>query len=988
MRLVLEISGRAPVELPAQGKLVLGSDSARTDVSLDGQGVDGVHCAIGKVKGGGWALKDLGSAFGTMVNGERVETARLKAGDTILLGSMRLKVVDPTAAVIEEDEPAPVKSAAPKKKAAPAAKPKSQASSKAKAKTPEIAGYTLDRRIGRGGTGEVWLATQKSLDRRVALKFLSSRLEADPTFVERFQAEARAAAALNHPNVVTVHDVGEGSGHHYLTMEFMAAGCLEERLSALGPIAWREALRVLLDAARGLEYAESRGVVHRDIKPANLMQTEDGITKICDLGLAVQLEQEEVQADGKKIVGTPHFLPPEVLRGERADSRSDLYSLGATAYRILSGHTPFEGETTKEILRGALNDEPEPLALVVPGIPSGVSELVNRLLEKDPADRTPSASVLVRELERLIAEDGASKGAPAAAKGGSKTPLIAVGAVVALGAIAAVMFGGNGDDPPEDPDPGPKPVDQQAATGDGETGTGTGDSETGDNPSDTPGPNEVDEGSAPGTGMDDEAAKELENKAKNALITLNSTQLSDEDRVGALRDLANRFLGTDTSEEALNLADELEAKIAAEQTELAGQDRMRRDLLLTIKAAANLEAEDPPRPGDSLRAMAAVPDQEVWQTDSEFLIERTRLRDQVLDRAVSYANDAIAGAEGQRDAGDFPGMVETCRSIIVLVDLPAMEPEPVQVVTLRAVADRARTMRDNAAAIESDWHEARRNADRAALATSLGGRTGLEAELATCELSAAEERLMGLAAVLVTDADKARASAWAEEVRDAQKGLKLLATTWDAGEWKRKAVLDPSGSSRNVSGVSSRGVTIGTDTIPWADFAGAMRSWDNLFQARLDRDWTAEECSHIAALLRLQAVAHAVDLARSVLGSTGRLSSGEADDLAAGFEYARRWADQSGDTDALEREEAAQAALARALVAYGEERWSEAVAGLEVLLEDHSSSLVVTLLSDGSPWMAADSSPEEDNSSSDNSPGESGPGESGPGETEDDSNGQ
>ena len=263
--------------------------------------------------------------------------------------------------------------------------------------------------------GEVYSAVQESLQRPVALKVVSSRFEADRDFVDRFVAEARAAAALSHPNVVTVHDVGEEAGQHYISMEYMEGGNLEERVTLLGPLPIREAIGVLADATKGLVFAELRGIVHRDIKPANLMQDAFGNTKIADLGLATQINAEVQDEGDRKIFGTPHFISPEQARGERVDCRSDLYSLGATVYRLLSGRTPFEGQTTREILRGHFQERPRPLAELVPGLPPALSLLVARLLEKDPGQRYPSASALLLEVEQLRSTplDAAAAGQPA-----------------------------------------------------------------------------------------------------------------------------------------------------------------------------------------------------------------------------------------------------------------------------------------------------------------------------------------------------------------------------------------------------------------------------------------------------------------------------------------------------------------------------------------------------------------------------------------------
>jgi hypothetical protein len=362
-RLLLVVVGddRAGSELPRQGALTVGSAADRVGFLVEGEGVDGVHCVIARAKGGGWAIKDLGSADGTHLNGKRVEVARVAAGDRITLGARELRIVDPVRAAAVSTRPSDAE--------AHAELEDPEVPAQAGDPLPVLSGYRLERRIGRGGMGSVYLAVQTSLDRPVALKILAPRLSADTEFVRRFQAEARAAAALAHPNVVTVYDVGEEGGIHHLAMEYMDRGTLEDRVAKGGRLSWQEALDVLRDAAAGLVYAEAKGIVHRDLKPANLMQNHVGATKIADLGLATHVEAEEGRSVEKKVFGTPHFMSPEQARGERVDGRSDLYSLGATTYRLLTGHTPFEGTNAREIVRAHLSLDPRPMRDFAPDLP-------------------------------------------------------------------------------------------------------------------------------------------------------------------------------------------------------------------------------------------------------------------------------------------------------------------------------------------------------------------------------------------------------------------------------------------------------------------------------------------------------------------------------------------------------------------------------------------------------------------------------------------
>jgi len=943
-RLAIEVLGDGTrVELPPQGKLVVGSDPERAQLVVRGQGIDPVHCAIGRIKGGGWALRDLGSRYGTMLNGQNTESARLAIGDRIVIGSRRLEVVDADASIVEAQEPAePVPLASPPSNGTPPL---------------EIPGYQLERRIGRGGMGEVWLATQISLDRRVALKILDPRLAADVAFVERFQAEARAAAALNHTHVVTVHDVGQAQGHHFLSMEYMAAGCLETRVQSQGPLPWREALRVLLDAARGLEFAESRGVVHRDIKPANLMQTEAGITKIADLGLAVQVEQEEISAEGRKIYGTPHFIAPELVRGARPDSRSDLYSLGATAYRLILGHTPFEGSSPREILRRVLNDRAVPLDQRAPGTPGGVARMVDRLLSRDPGDRYPSASILIRELERLIGADGAEAVRPTAPQRSPshlRTALIVAGLLIVVGVGVKSILSGNGDglDPdssasqggPESVSAGPAPVVSGPTERDP-------DGATEEQPG-TPG-----EAAGDGGDPDDDQSEQLfEARAQIAYHELGDRALTDAERVVALRALAAQYLGTDVERRALEEAQTLEDQLRSASQAEARRAAERQGVLDALRSAADLEA-DPPRPGRALRAMAVVPGQEAWAADPEFSAAREAITAEVLDRAVTWA-EATWTRVGELEAqGGFDELEPLCNSLLVLVDLPLSQgPEPPQVTRLRELASLARSKGESLEELRAAYEERRFLEGRLTLAQGLGGAKGLENLLSDLAFEAAQELLHGTLASLEGELARARLAPLVADVEGARAAVQLLISSWSAGEWKRFAVRLPAGSSADAIRVGVPGLTVssadGEMLVPWAEFGGRARELDNLFTSRLERDWSDEELRHIASLMRLQAVVLGVRRVGRILvpDSRATLSKRDTQELAEAFDYAGEWARRTGEGARVERERAALAEMTRALDAAEEGRWSETATALERLLTEHDDSLLVMLLSDGSDW--------------------------------------
>src|SRR5262245_8550403 len=245
--------------------------------------------------------------------------------------------------------------------------------------------------------GTVFKAKQISLNRVIALKVLASKFAKDPKFVEKFVSEARAAGQLNHPNVVQVFDVGQLGGLHFFSMELMEGGCVQDLLSAApeGRLTWQEAMPLIIDSVRGLVFAEKRGIIHRDIKPDNLMLTSEQKVKIGDLGLATSAEGEKE----KGIFGTPHFIAPEQAQGKELTHAADLYALGGTFYRMVTGKTPFSGSTVKEILRAQINDPHQPIPELVPDFPPELAAIVDRLMAKKIENRYQSATKLLEDLE-------------------------------------------------------------------------------------------------------------------------------------------------------------------------------------------------------------------------------------------------------------------------------------------------------------------------------------------------------------------------------------------------------------------------------------------------------------------------------------------------------------------------------------------------------------------------------------------------------------
>ncbi|HET9481321.1 MAG TPA: protein kinase [Candidatus Polarisedimenticolia bacterium] len=277
--------------------------------------------------------------------------------------------------------------------------------------------YEIAGPLGAGGMGEVYRARDTRLDRIVAVKILPGHLAVDPTLRARFEREARAVSALNHPNICTLHDIGEQDGIHFLVMEHLEGETLAGRLQR-GPMPPAEALAAAVQIAQGLAQAHRQGVIHRDLKPGNVMLTRTG-AKLLDFGLArqgpeaappissvVMTKASPLTTEGT-IVGTWQYLSPEQLEGEPADHRSDLFAFGAVLYEMLTGRRAFEGRSQASLIASIMGSEPPPLSALAPRTPGALDRLVRRCLAKDPENRWQSAADLASEL-KWIAEGGAA----------------------------------------------------------------------------------------------------------------------------------------------------------------------------------------------------------------------------------------------------------------------------------------------------------------------------------------------------------------------------------------------------------------------------------------------------------------------------------------------------------------------------------------------------------------------------------------------------
>ncbi len=345
----------------------------------------------------------------------------------------------------------------------------------------QLGPYRLVRKLGEGGMGSVYLAEEEGAKRRVAIKVLPKKLAGEREFLKRFQREAESAARLAHENVARAYAAGEDRGWHYYAMEYCEGEALGKRLKRVKAIAEREALDAVVQVAKGLRYAHEQGVLHRDIKPDNIIVMKSGVAKILDFGLSKDLSDAEssFRTVSGAALGTPHYMSPEQARGDKdLDGRSDIYSLGATYYHLLTGSTPFSGTSLFEIVNKHLTESlPDPRD-VRPDVSDGSAHVIARMMAKRREDRYPDCGALLEDLERVRAGQAPSShaidaaltsiatrlraseartviAAPAAP---SRAPLVmgVAAAAVVLFIVVAVVFSGGA--PP--PSPQPPPVAQ------------------------------------------------------------------------------------------------------------------------------------------------------------------------------------------------------------------------------------------------------------------------------------------------------------------------------------------------------------------------------------------------------------------------------------------------------------------------------------------------------------------------------------------------
>ncbi|MDA0837937.1 MAG: serine/threonine-protein kinase [Planctomycetota bacterium] len=381
-RLVVEKGADEGNEFELTGiKMAIGRRS-ENDIPIRDLGASRIHAEIIK-RGKEYVVRDNKSKNGTLLNGNPVDEERLEAGDRITIGGTVL------AYYLDE-----VKSRWVGKK---------------------LGGYEIVNFLGKGGMGAVYKGRQISMERFVALKILNEKLVNDKDFIERFLQEAKSAGRLNHPNIIQVIDIDMSDGTYFFSMEYVDGPTVGRILKDKGKLQVDESLEIAASTAEALHFAHKNSLVHRDIKPDNIMINSEGQVKLADLGLARNPDDDMVDlVDGKKIVwGTPSYMSPEQAMGHKIDGRSDLYSLGATWYQMLTGSAPFKGKTGPEIMQQHISSRVPDIQKQNDQVPSAVITMIEKLLRKRAEDRFQTGeelSIAVNEYRReLKAGDNGDK---------------------------------------------------------------------------------------------------------------------------------------------------------------------------------------------------------------------------------------------------------------------------------------------------------------------------------------------------------------------------------------------------------------------------------------------------------------------------------------------------------------------------------------------------------------------------------------------------
>jgi eukaryotic-like serine/threonine-protein kinase len=308
------------------------------------------------------------------------------------------------------------------------ASPQKEAASSAK--ITHLGEFRLKRKLGAGGMGDVYLAEQESLDRKVAVKTLKKKFANDPNFVERFYREAKAMAKLDHPNVVRCYAVGEDRGFHYVAIEYIDGKSMQDWMNELKKLSVGDATFIILACLDALSHAHESNLIHRDIKPDNILVTSKGIVKVADLGLAKATDEDNSMTQSGTGLGTPLYMPPEQARNAKhVDHRTDIYALGGTFYNFLTGKFPFTGDSALELIMAKESGKFEPVRKLNPEVPEKLDLLIEKMMAKNPDHRFNNCAEIMALLEDMDLESPSlsfidsgevASGSRVRRKGGSK----------------------------------------------------------------------------------------------------------------------------------------------------------------------------------------------------------------------------------------------------------------------------------------------------------------------------------------------------------------------------------------------------------------------------------------------------------------------------------------------------------------------------------------------------------------------------------------
>tara|TARA_R110002095_G_scaffold158832_3_gene137701 strand:- start:2923 stop:4389 length:1467 start_codon:yes stop_codon:yes gene_type:complete len=273
------------------------------------------------------------------------------------------------------------------------------------AKITHLGEFRLKRKLGAGGMGDVYLAEQESLDRKVAVKTLKKKFANDPNFVERFYREAKAMAKLDHPNVVRCYAVGEDHGFHYVAIEYIDGKSMQDWMNDLKKLSVGDATFIILACLDALSHAHESNLIHRDIKPDNILVTSKGVVKVADLGLAKATDEDNSMTQSGTGLGTPLYMPPEQARNAKhVDHRTDIYALGGTFYNFLTGKFPFTGDSALELIMAKESGKFEPVRKLNPEVPEKLDLLIEKMMAKNPDHRFNNCAEIMALLENMDLE--------------------------------------------------------------------------------------------------------------------------------------------------------------------------------------------------------------------------------------------------------------------------------------------------------------------------------------------------------------------------------------------------------------------------------------------------------------------------------------------------------------------------------------------------------------------------------------------------------